>query len=876
MFRCGLLFLAISLGRTADAAPAASGAYGLPPVKFGGRYSLVETIRMLDSSETTNSVGYSVQGELSLEYIHKHLILAKIDPVKLHITSRKVPTTDEFVPHTSKLDEMENGPFLIQVEEGVVKTVYIVKTELPQMISFKKGIAGLFQFQTKTTTATETDVSGECEVKYSAESNRINKDKTDCKWPNMLSRVSDELWGNKITSSRKTSISLTDQKIVDTVEAIDEHVTQSSLSSFANVGVTAGIKLKVLDPEVNKNRLSTADVTTVSQNIKSELGVEFIELTLEPETITPDTNIMKFADVVDKFNKNLQNSELGTSKSAWALVKSVRSMKNTKTEDLYKVLTSKKHKNIRHQLIDIFGTVQTNETHSAALKFLRINQKDMDLDLCERYLWALSTSPNIKNHVVREIYELVKTAKHPNENLWQTLVLTLPAMAYRYNERCGNCDPELIENTVQFLNESMIACKADDDGCQTIYLRGLLNIPSDIMKTTLVEKALNSKGRVGVVAMRFIEKLGPKNWDGQVLKAAEQVYLGNHTYDSSARCIALDILLKSQPNDLLLTRIISILERPYSTRELKEYLFQRLNELSETDPQFGQRVKRIIKSNGYNHYNYIAQGGFSTAFRRDFMAGGALSTAQEVVGGLLKRGNVYVNLEKNTGMEPVFTLGLFSTGLSSFMSSSEEETEDEGASGGLELNVLGVGLRPFVFFNGHGELMGHVWSGTASSLTPAFQALILLEDEVVKIPLAIGYYASVTTEVGASVDLSGKIEISLWNRNAESLVQNKAGLAFDTRIDIDTSFVKTTAEYNIFSEPEVHLESYIEFSGEIALCLQFQQPSSTIRYNTYRIERIPGSKHKLRRSRYRNIAVPGKTYSLNAKNNEMCNVILSE
>uniref|UniRef100_A0A0A9Y1A6 Microsomal triglyceride transfer protein large subunit n=1 Tax=Lygus hesperus TaxID=30085 RepID=A0A0A9Y1A6_LYGHE len=500
----------------------------------------------------------------------------------------------------------------------------------------------------------------------------------------------------------------------------------------------------------------------------------------------------------------------------------------------------------------------------------------MDLDLCERYLWALSTSPNIKNHVIREIYEMVKAAKHPNEKLWQTLVLTLPAMAHRFNERCGNCDHELVEDTVKFLNESMIACKSDDDGCQTIYLRGLLNIPNDIMKTTLVEKALNSKGRVGVVAMRFIEKLGPKSWDDQVLKAAEQVYMGNHTYDSSARCIALDILLKSQPNDLLLTRIISLLERPYSTRELKEYLFQRLNELSETDPQFQQRVKRIIKNNGYNHYNYIAQGGFSTAFRRDFMEGGALSTTQEVMGGLLKRGNVYVNLEKETGMEPVFTLGLFSSGLSSFMASSEEETEDEVASGGLELNVLGVGLRPFVFFDGHGELMGHVWSGTASSLTPAFQALILLEDEVVKIPLAIGYYASVTTEVGASVDLSAKIEISLWNRNAESLVQNKAGLAFDTRIDIDTSFVKTTAEYNIFSEPEVHLESYIEFSGDIALCLQFQQPSSTIRYNTYRIERIPGSKHKLRRSRYRTIPVPGKTYALNAKNNEMCNVILTE
>jgi len=39
----------------------------------------------------------------------------------------------------------------------------------------------------------------------------------------------------------------------------------------------------------------------------------------------------------------------------------------------------------------------------------------------------------------------------------------------------------------------------------------------------------------------------------------------------------------------------------------------------------------------------------------------------------------------------------------------------------MELTVLGTQIRPFVFFDGQGELMGHVWSGTASDITPAFQ-----------------------------------------------------------------------------------------------------------------------------------------------------------
>ena len=39
------------------------------------------------------------------------------------------------------------------------------------------------------------------------------------------------------------------------------------------------------------------------------------------------------------------------------------------------------------------------------------------------------------------------------------------------------------------------------------------------------------------------------------------------------------------------------------------------------------------------------------------------------------------------------------------------------------------------------------------------------------------------------------------------------------------------------------------------------------------MERIPGSKHRLRKAKYKVIKVPGKTYALNRKNNEMCGVI---
>ena len=83
-------------------------------------------------------------------------------------------------------------------------------------------------------------------------------------------------------------------------------------------------------------------------------------------------------------------------------------------------------------------------------------------------------------------------------------------------------------------------------------------------------------------------------------------------------------------------------------------------------------------------------------------------------------------------------LGLFAGGLSSFLSSDEDSANDpdepeEAATAGMEVTALGVQIRPFVFFSGQGELMGHVWSGSGSEKTPAFQVkFCLMVDKKIK------------------------------------------------------------------------------------------------------------------------------------------------
>lgn len=130
-------------------------------------------------------------------------------------------------------------------------------------------------------------------------------------------------------------------------------------------------------------------------------------------------------------------------------------------------------------------------------------------------------------------------------------------------------------------------------------------------------------------------------------------------------------------------------------------------------------------------------------------------------------------------------LGLYSGGLSSFVSSgsdsSEEtdESQDDTANAGMEITVQGSYLRPLEFFRGQGELMGHVWSGTASEPTPAYVASSLLHSHQESLQLQNGATISIDVVSALSIDLHGAIQLSLWNRNAQIQVNKKYAFSFN-------------------------------------------------------------------------------------------------
>ncbi|XP_017890463.1 microsomal triglyceride transfer protein large subunit-like [Ceratina calcarata] len=636
--------------------------------------------------------------------------------------------------------------------------------------------------------------------------------------------------------------------------------------------IGTGLKYKLTTTLLFSEAVPSRSSDDVGYRLTGELNVTAVWQ--RPDDI--DSYLLR-VEVIEEQRSALEASSLGTIKSASAFLKLIPLIKMSTAEDLLKILKSPRNRQIKSQLLDMYGAASSIASHQAAMKVL---QQDEIGDDTERYLWALSLSPSPSAEVAKNILKRSEET-HPNDKVSETITLTAAAMA-RHLESSVAIDKARVS-----LEIGLDSCTGEE--CKLKFLRGLRNLRSKAALPVLLKFAVGDNKALSVAAWKAIAVLPKDSVTDEVKKAARRVFyqLDVPKRDSSARTFALDIILEINPTKQDLKNLIKYLSSPDSAYEVKKYASQRLEQLSDTNPQFSDLLKQVLMENesmrrDINIYNAFIEKGLSTAFTRNFLksidSNGSLVTVQEIQSGLMKRGIVDVVFEVGDHEEALFSLGLFAGGLSSFVSSSQDEednADEEAATAGMEIDFLGVGIRPFVFFSGQGELMGHVWSGTASERTPAFQALAALHNHREYIPLSSGVIAEIDVQGATSFDLAGQIQLSLWSRNAQSLVDLKAGIVVQGGTKVKSDFVQSMAEFSMTLEPKLELATDVDFSGPVSLCMRLSQPENLIKYQVYKVERITGSRHKLRKTRRVRINSPGRCYLLNRKNNEMCSKVFS-
>lgn len=367
-----------------------------------------------------------------------------------------------------------------------------------------------------------------------------------------------------------------------------------------------------------------------------------------------------------------------------------------------------------------------------------------------------------------------------NEKLKDTFVQTVSAMGRRFAQLpTNNYETKAVKKVETYLLNSLSQCK--DNDCKKVFIRGLQNLKSATTIPVLLKHAEKDDTTVSVTAMKALSEFSSDNWTPKMKNQIENIfYQKTKRFDSSARTLALDILFEMRPSLNELRNILGFLKSNDKAFEIKQYLLQKIKMISEQCSEFRGKLSSILKSDDYlNNYNVMGQKGLTTALSRSFSKkpsfNASLVSIQEINSGVLKRGIVDMKIESGDDEFSVFTLGIYAGGLSSFIGGSDdsEPVEDEPATAGMEITVQGSYLRPLEFFKGQGELMGHVWSGTGSEPTAAYQATTLLHDHEEYIRLQNGGGFNLNVIGALSIDLNGQVSFSLWNRNAKSEVRKK-------------------------------------------------------------------------------------------------------
>ncbi|XP_017781565.1 PREDICTED: microsomal triglyceride transfer protein large subunit [Nicrophorus vespilloides] len=824
-------------------------------------YGYRSTLALVEKGGT-EAVGFNVEGHVTIESKwakdEERLLRIKLEEPKLH---RKGVI--------SALEFLTNHPFYVVWKSGQINKLLVSKEEPTSLVNLKKGIASLLQFQILDMETKEVDSSGNCEVKYTSDGpNRIVKNKWSCQNSDLeRSKNPDPLLGANVDSKRVISYEFS----VDRIEnVIGEEEHEMSLSAREQVG-----NKLISRQELQFERFEIVETVNAKNYLEAFYELESTSydehsLVSELEHFAYDDG-KTFAQIVGNLRNNLITSKMGSITSAKSFLKLVDKARHSIRDDISKALTSKKNNKIMHQLVDILGYVQTSNSHDAINKLFHYDDAAHE-EYLERYLWALQTSSKPNPEIILDLVNKFKKTQNIKENVKETMVMAIASMAHHLIK----VEPTKENLKVHRDVEELIVNYMDATG-DLYYLRALRNLRSPTTVHALLKIISEGNLKQEILAWKALKAMDGKALTPDVFRAAEKTfYQLDKVHDSSARTLALDVILESEIVGDKLEGLVHFLIGNDKAFEIKQYAIQRFRMLSESCPVFRGKLMEIISGNPkLLSYSTWGQKGLSVALVRPFLVGGSsngsLLTVQEMNTGIVKRGRVNVVMDKDSVSQEMFSLGVFSGGLSSFISSDSEETgDDEPATAGMELSILGNQLRPFTFFSGQGELMGHVFSGTASERTTAFQALAMLHDQKEFIRLGSGFVAELELAGAASLDLAGQIQFSLWNKNAESLVEKSSAILVVGTMRVDNSLVRSEIEFVVSIEPKLNLQTDIDFYNDIMLCMRLTQPETILRHGVYKIERIPGSKHRVRKSRTVSLHVSGRTYALNRKNSEMC------
>ncbi|XP_037067972.1 microsomal triglyceride transfer protein large subunit-like [Pollicipes pollicipes] len=438
-------------------------------------------------------------------------------------------------------------------------------------------------------------------------------------------------------------------------------------------------------------------------------------------------------------------------------------------------------------LLDAAGAAQTMAVHKAVRQTLSWRTSG-SIERQERYLVALSVGAHPPRELVQDmIRESGKT--HPSDSLHESILLTSAALAATLcHHTAGSeqvCD-QLSGQLVSALDE------CEDESCCLAHLRALRNLRSEAALPALLKQALEGEeAACRAEALRALAAL-PAEVTGRLRPQLERLYAETDRYDPSSRLLAADLLLATpRPGDV--THLLRDL-RDRNVSEVNAYVLQRLSAAAERNDELRGALRHLLADSRISNYDVLSQGALSSVLERSLFRAGDVSAgfSSELEVGrsrALRRSAFRAQLAAGGDQLDVLTFSVQAGGLSGMLGSPEPDDAAD-AFARLELGLLGRQLRPRRLFDSQGELMGLLWSGTGSERTSALRGTALLHDHLQRVPLQNGLGAELSVLGAVTFDFAGQAEVSIWNRNAHAVIDDRGAVLLRGLATVDTPFVR--------------------------------------------------------------------------------------
>ncbi|XP_050546940.1 microsomal triacylglycerol transfer protein [Daktulosphaira vitifoliae] len=839
-------------------------------------------------------IGHRITAQVQVDVVwhrpeHGQLLCLKANEPLLQTHSKRLKFIDRA---KSKLVDFNNSPFCIQWKNGRIESVYVTQDTTAEK-NFKKGIANLFQFQLFSADVVEDSTLGRCNVTYSKiTENTILKRINRCSAASkrlIETRHPEKILQGILRSKRQGLVKFSNKTVTEiTFEEDHEFYTELLHETGASVVSKQILKLNGNDAKietVKADSLSDA-IKIIEKQLKQRFVKEQLTINHEVKNCKYHSKCPKLKDVVKKYHDDLIDTELGMSKSAFAAIKVIDALRNSNTDAIVRVLKDKENEDIEFQLYDLLGSALTEDSHKAAMDTLNFSKED-DYDKAERYLWSASVKFNPNINIIQSLRKLSQK-KLANKKLEDTVYNTVTAMISRLTKyETSTSNLKLFDEILQETLAKLTKCNdVDDDECRLVYIRALTNLQHPKSIEVLLDIAQNGNRKSSTSAIKAIKIFGPSFWDGRVLKACDKIFFQLiKERDSSVRMIALSILLESGPDYDLLKNVAKWLLIPDEGFENKQYTVQLLNEMANQNQSAAMLFREVLINEKLNHYGVLAQRGLSSSFSRKFFSynniTGLVKSSQHIYTGVTKRGSVDIIMEHENNHYHLCNLGMFTTGLGYFSQlyddspNKKEPTEEDNlpATAGLEITVFGVHIRPFMMFTSQGQLMGHVWAGSASERTPVVQGIYQMMEHQEYLSLSSGYIADLNLKGTVSLDIAGQIQMSLWNKNAQSLIEQNGGISINGVFKLNSDVVSTEVEFTLKTEGLMHTYSDAEFAKKVALCMQIVLVDTNMTSITAKNEIVYGYPREIHKVKTRVHKIAGRTFALNKLANEFCNEI---